>query len=660
MQMATNGTAAAPAAAAGNDPAIKGKWLEAFPIDNVAVHASLLPTGKILCWGRRTNPMSTIASTMDEHKTVPFLINMTGRPTCAYTRTRPTLPQAPQQEVNLFCSGHSFQPNGNLFIVGGHMKDGVGARQACIYNPFQDTWTALDLPNDGRWYPSTLTLPDGNVFTISGSHDEGFNVNNIPQISCPLPNARPKEAWVTVANPVSISPLYPRMHLAPDGRIFTAGPLAKSQYLDIDPATLVVPRPTGAAPIGVWAADGPGKQIPKRLAGERQYGSSVTYAPGKIIWTGGGNEPQLDQNGNVIIVDGQQTGPPTKAVEIIDLNDASAAGPQWKNTDPMIFPRRQHNATTLPDGTVLVTGGTRGGGFNNMQPGNPVHAAELWNPADGTWKLMAEEKSDRCYHCVALLLPSGEVLSAGSGEGGGTLEDPTKFCMTNAQVFQPPYLFKGPRPTMVTRPPAEVKYGQQFPVAVNDTDSVGRISWIRLGSVTHGMNMNQAVWFQRFAPPVSKGFTAKAPGSRNLAPPGHYMVFFVSAQGVPSVAQIVKILPDKTAEETTPARPVVATAAFAVRALAVTNTERDRQIIADEAKPAVAVGLTPVCPYGLGPCWAGAAEGLQSISDVAVVRPVPDQANSVAFVYLKEDGALPDIDAWRNEFAKTANGSYSK
>ena len=56
----------------------------------------------------------------------------------------------------------------------------------------------------------------------------------------------------------------------------------------------------------------------------------------------------------------------------------------------MKFPRRQHNATVLPDGTVLVTGGTRGGGgpnngFNDLRPGQPVHVAELWNPATGEW-----------------------------------------------------------------------------------------------------------------------------------------------------------------------------------------------------------------------------------------------------------------------------------
>ena len=45
----------------------------------------------------------------------------------------------------------------------------------------------------------------------------------------------------------------------------------------------------------------------------------------------------------------------------------------------MAFARRQLNATLLPDGKVLVTGGTSAPGFND--PTGAVDAAELWDPA---------------------------------------------------------------------------------------------------------------------------------------------------------------------------------------------------------------------------------------------------------------------------------------
>ena len=101
---------------------------------------------------------------------------------------------------------------------------------------------------------------------------------------------------------------------------------------------------------------------------ERDYCPAVSYGPGKIVYIGGGTDAG--------------TGRPTDVAEIIDV---FAPTPDWVRTDPMAFPRRQHNATLLADGTVLVTGGTRGDGFNDLDAGQPVHQAEIWDPASGQW-----------------------------------------------------------------------------------------------------------------------------------------------------------------------------------------------------------------------------------------------------------------------------------
>ena len=115
--------------------------------------------------------------------------------------------------------------------------------------------------------------------------------------------------------------------------------------------------------------------------------------------------------------------------------------------------RRQHNATLLPDGTVLVTGGTAGPGFNDVSPGKPVHAAELWDPATDTWTTLAAEAVDRCYHATALLLPDATVLSAGGGEFMvGAAPNAPADTHRDAQIFHPPYLFRGPRPVITSAP----------------------------------------------------------------------------------------------------------------------------------------------------------------------------------------------------------------
>ncbi|KAL2044104.1 hypothetical protein ABVK25_012466 [Lepraria finkii] len=204
--------------------------------------------------------------------------------------------------------------------------------------------------------------------------------------------------------------------------------------------------------------------------------------------------------------------------------------------------RRQFNGTVLPDGTVLVTGGTRAAEFNNLRDGNPVHEAELWNPVNDTWTTMAPESSDRCYHSVALLLPDGRVLSAGGGEYNEADPPNPQRNLTDGQLFEPPYLFKGPRP-IIESAPKEINYGKPFSVTVGTSDLIKRVSLVRLGSVTHCRNMNQSLMFLEPFTPAGPTMTVPAPADGNRAPPGYYMLFVLNKEDVPSVASIVRVAP---------------------------------------------------------------------------------------------------------------------
>ena len=107
------------------------------------------------------------------------------------------------------------------------------------------------------------------------------------------------------------------------------------------------------------------------------------------------------------------------------------------------------------------------------------------------------------------------------------------------QIFSPPYLFRGARPRISTAP-SVVRYNTAFRVVTPDAAGIAKVSLIRLGSVTHGFDMNQ-----RFQ---TVGFTHDATGlrvaaltSRKRTPPGHYMLFILNGAGVPSVAGIIQI-----------------------------------------------------------------------------------------------------------------------
>jgi hypothetical protein len=337
----------------------------------------------------------------------------------------------------------------------------------------------------------------------------------------------------------------------------------------------------------------------------------------------------------------------------------------------MNFPRRQHNATILPDGTVLVTGGTRGGGnpgtaeaFNDLDPGQPVHIAELWDPKTGQWTELAAENTDRCYHATAVLLPDGRVLSAGSGEfllneqTPQQVENDPQDTHTDAQLFSPPYLFKGPQPE-ITSAPDSLNYGETFQIGTAAPEEIATISLIRLSSVTHSFNANQRI--NLLVPQVAGGnLSATAPPNANVCPPGHYMLFILNSQGVPLVAKIVQI--SAPAAPAAPAAQAVETARPEVLAASAREAPKDafaqRAMVRDAANSTpVVVGITGTCPYGIAACWGGANEALRSLEGVQYVDPIPDGDSSTATLYL-EDDRLPALDHWDDQFRRMVRQSY--
>jgi galactose oxidase len=455
-------------AAGSNAPAVEGRWAPAFPTPVVAVHMHLLRTGKLLLWGDKGNAYLWSSSAGFTPVTKPFRI---------------------------YCTGHAFFPDGRLLVMGGTSAATRGLRFATVFDPASGSWSATGSMAQGRYYPTATTLPDGGILVVSG-HDTAKAVVTIPEV-------RSSSGWrrLTTA-PLSIpAPYYPAMFVAPNGKVFLAGFPQTTRYLDV----------TGT---GHWTLVG------NRKVADRTLGSAVMYAPGKILYAGGGD-------------------PPTASAEVIDLNQAS---PSWRTVPGMTFARRQMNATLLADGSVLVTGGTSGPGFNDQA--GAVHFAERWNPTTESWTTMAPEAKTRTYHSTALLLPSGKVLSSGSGEGGGILFADSEF---SAQLFSPPYLFKSDgslavRPSIASSP-SKLSYGQSFTVQTPDAGTVTRGTLIRVSSVTHAFNQSQLINYLTFAKTSSTSIKAVAPVNANLAPPGPYMLFVINGSGVPSVAKIVRVGP---------------------------------------------------------------------------------------------------------------------
>ena len=398
--------------------------------------------------------------------------------------------QIPNAKADLFCAGQAVLADGRIMVIGGTATDeGLGVNNITTFDWHNESWGELAPMNFRRWYATGTALGDGKVLVTSGDDKDANDVVEVPEMYNPATNT-----WTSLPAAKNFMPIYPFIYQLPDGRIVHLGgsevPTA-SEVLDLS--------------TNKWTT------FDSRVI---DGGSIANYAPGKFIKAGSAADDGFSGNS-------------LKTAYTLNMNEAGAI---WQPTSSMSFPRSFLNLTNLPDGTVLATGGgTDKSGFNNA---NAVLQPEDWNPGTGSWTTYAPMSAPRLYHSVAVLLPDGRVYVAG---GGG---DPGVTDQKSAQIFSPPYLFKGPRPT-VSSAPATLEYGSTAFVGTPDAASIARVSLIRTGSVTHAFDENARATQLSFTQ-TAGGINVTIPANRNDIPPGYYMLFLVNAEGVPSVAPFVR------------------------------------------------------------------------------------------------------------------------
>lgn len=554
-----SGTTANPVAAAQTmSIAEGGKWEERvpgttlFPTANVPVHISLLPDGRLLYWGRDKD-----ADGWDTTgKSSTYLVDTLYLDHPSYT----TMP-SPTPSTNLFCSGHSFLPDGRLLVTGGHIKDsnqpskeGIGEKSINIFDYRTNLWTKM-LPDKemekGRWYPYNVTMPSGDTLIIAGTYRTNTTYPIVTDDN-KEPSLRDLQGNVSTLRQSPSAPrvyTYPYISLAPDGRVFIAKPSATQvglQSLYFDP---YAPNDVGSYGVFTNAAS------PRYRHWE---GTSVHYAPGKMLLIGGSEGALSGSTVNVA------------TAESFDMNQPAGG---WTEISSMAQARQYATATLLPDGKVLVTGGTSCGGVNRLDcgPNSAVQTPELWDPANPSagWKQMNPTTSGvpRVYHSFGLLLPDARVMIGGGGlpaaagerapsgaTCAGTGPNDTPECRNLAhkdvEIFSPPYLYnsngsKAVRPAIVSAPDS-IAYGQQFLIDVGNVppSTIQKVVLVRLPSVTHAYNQDQRR--VDLGAPVaydSRYVRMQAPADGKACPPGPYMMFLISNNGrsTPSIAKIIRV-----------------------------------------------------------------------------------------------------------------------
>ena len=178
------------------------------------------------------------------------------------------------------------------------------------------------------------------------------------------------------------------------------------------------------------------------------------------------------------------------------------------------------------------------------QAGREVFEAEIYDPVKDAWAVTAPATVARLYHSIALLLPDGRVVAASGNPAKGSQAawlpaDPMEEM--RLEIFSPPYLFtKKTRPT-ITSAPQEIAYGAKVTVRSSQSNDIKWMNLVAPGLTTHSFNSTQRLVDVSFSAAPPDILNATIPTNRKIAPPGWYMLFLTSTDGVPSVARWVHL-----------------------------------------------------------------------------------------------------------------------
>jgi hypothetical protein len=442
----------------------------------VAVHLAVSPVGDVLMWDREDG--LTSARRWDPN---------TGAFRDAANAALPTA---------LFCAFQTRLPGGQLIVVGGTALKkgsggselaGTGLTQARIYDWSSGQWSTAASMHTPRWYPTVVALPDGRQVVLGGQVVKGV-MATLNEVYNPATNS-----WTELTGMAQAKTLgtYPRAILAPNGKVFLVKDGAgKSSYMNVDTQKWTTLTRSPPAPGG---------------------GGMAMYDNGKVLLFG------VSSN--------------FRDSYVIDLN---APSPAWRKVGSLQFARKKFSTVVLPDGRVMAIGGSSDG-----QPldSHAVLTPEIWDPTTEVWSPAPKIAVPRMYHSNAILLPNGQVLSAGGGRAPNWTDYPS------GQLYNPDYLLQPNRPS-ITGLSSQV-WSPDGAVSLNVSSANGLRSVVLMGlpSVTHGIDTTaRRLVLPVVSPynPATGAVTVQVP-SINSAPPGHYYAIALDGRGVPSAARIVQV-----------------------------------------------------------------------------------------------------------------------
>jgi len=220
-------------------PAQGGLWSAVEPWPLVAIHAALLPNGKVLAWDATPDDADEDPHTTD---------NFTTRVTLWDPITGLHVETNNDTDSDLFCAGSAHLWDGRILFAGG--DSGTAGTNAPLsntnlYDPETNTWRRAPNMHSPRWYSSVAVLGNGEMLTFGGAF-------------LPMPAGEVfqfDQTWraLPITNPSPVLEDYQWLQTTPDGDVLTFGPKeAGRSDLGLDVMILIYVT-TEVTPCSMWA-----------------------------------------------------------------------------------------------------------------------------------------------------------------------------------------------------------------------------------------------------------------------------------------------------------------------------------------------------------------------------------------------------------------------
>jgi len=467
-----------------------GEWGDVFDMELIAIHAMLLPDAQVLLYG-----------TDDRGKQGGDVYYEVWDPRSGQHERQGNHNKLKHStDVNTFCTTSSLDvKTGNYVLMGGDNGKNRGIKEVLEFNT--QTLKIRKHPKGRmvhpRWYATSIGLPSGEVFVVGGrsdskagsaicelwSPDDGFRELSGTEVPA-IKQGKGGSWW------------YPVTYVNSSGDIVVI--IANGDDTDIYRIEV----------------DGRGsiEKVGEKPFDMDELSPAIMFEVDKLML--------IATNGDLWIA---------------DISDSRDIGFTKKNN---IGSGRTNAATNmLPDGRVIITGGSETKEDNGNHLDKASKYVQIWDPKANTVYKGPKEDIERLYHSSGLILPDGTVY-----EGGGGAPGPLKNL--NGNIYKPGYLFdpdtgrEAARP-VILRWSQDLDAGESYTITVDDAYSVDQVTMTKPGSMTHARNCDHRLLDLDFDVKSRTTIEVHTP-NKNIMIPGLWMVNTIS-DGVPSEGRLMGV-----------------------------------------------------------------------------------------------------------------------